>query len=471
MATKGTKETFIAKARAKHGLVYDYTEVTYAGSKAKVRLICSVHGGFEISPDNHLSGKGCPTCGRLKNANGQRKTTEQFIAEARAVHGDKYDYSRSEYIQARTKIDIVCPRHGLFEQEASSHLSGVGCQKCGFEVGSQKQRLDPNEFLARAKARFGEKFDYSRANYETAWTPIEIGCPVHGTFLQPPVTHLNSTHGCPKCANLANKGNPAALKASNDARKVKTAEFVERAIQTHGNKYDYSTTECESSKSKVSIICPTHGMFQQLAGEHMAGQGCPDCGDIASGDRQRQNPEDFLNRARHVHGDKYDYSQMIYVTAHAPITIQCPVHGEFTQTPSTHLVSGCRNCADNELPGAYSLKVLSRDPGLAARSATLYYLFFESDSGERFYKIGITLKTIKQRFAGYGAAGYTFKVLCEKEMSLIDAFKTEQKLVTDHVKAHQYTPLRGNRERATKFGGRKECFRTALPQSLIDLFE
>lgn len=471
MATKGTKEGFIAKARSKHGSAYDYSEVEYSGSKTKVRVLCSLHGGFEVSPDNHQRGKGCPACGRKKNADGQRKTTEQFIVEAHAVHGDKYDYSRSEYIQARAKIDIVCPQHGLFKQEAWSHLSGVGCPRCGFEATAEKHRLDPMEFLARAKEKFGARFDYSGASYETAWSPVEIGCPVHGTFLQTPVTHLVSTYGCPKCANLEKKGNAEALKASNNARKVKTAEFVRRATQTHGNKYDYSQAVCNSSKSKVSIICPTHGLFQQLVGEHMAGQGCRQRANTAIGDKQRQSPEEFLKRAKPVHGDKYDYSKMVYVTALAPITLRCPVHGEFTQTPNTHLRSGCRKCADDDLPGAYSLKVLSRDLELAARSATLYYLFFESESGERFYKIGITLKSINQRFAGYGGAGYTFKVLGEKKMSLMDAFKTEQTLVTAHVKSHHYTPLRGNREQTMKFGGRKECFTTALPPSLIHLFD
>lgn len=452
MPAKGTAETFVEMARAKHGNVYDYSKVEYVNNRTKVLVVCSLHGEFVITPSNHIRGQGCRTCGRKRNADGQRKSTEQFVAEARAIHGDKYDYSRSEYQQARAKLEIVCPKHGPFQQEPWSHLSGCGCPKCGFEETADKHRLDPSQFLVRARERFGARFDYSRTGYETAWTPIEIGCPVHGTFLQTPVGHLAATHGCPKCANLENKGNAEALKASNNARKVKTAEFIERAVKAHGNKYDYSKAECTSSKSKVSIICPTHGTFWQLAGEHMAGQGCRKCANITIGDKQRQSPEDFLQRAMHIHGDKYDYSQMLYVTALAPIIIRCPVHGEFQQTPHTHLKSGCRKCADNDLPGAYSLKVLSRDPTLATRPALLYYLLFESDSGEHFYKIGITLKSIKQRFAGYGAAGYSFTVLGKKEMELMDAFKAEQTLVTAHVKKHHYTPLRGNRERTTKFG-------------------
>jgi hypothetical protein len=102
--------------------------------------------------------------------------------------------------------------------------------------------------------------------------------------------------------------------------------------------------------------------------------------------------------------------------------------------------------------------------------AVLYYLLFESDTGERFYKVGITLKSIKQRFAGYGAAGYTFTVLREKTLRLMDAFKAEQTLVNAHVKTHHYSPMRGNRERTTKFGGRKECFSVPLPQGLTSLF-
>jgi ssDNA-binding Zn-finger/Zn-ribbon topoisomerase 1 len=471
MATKGTKETFITKARAKHGSVYDYNEVTYTGSKTKVRLICSIHGGFEISPDNHLAGKGCPTCGRIKNANGQRKTKEQFIAEARSVHGNKYDYSRSEYLQARAKVEILCPQHGPFKQEAWSHLSGVGCPRCGFETAAEKHKLNPNDFLERAHAKFGGRFDYSRATYEKARSLVEIGCAVHGRFFQLPVDHLNSTYGCPKCAEDDAPSRGRGPKGPRPESRLGRTTFIERAATTHREKYDYSLVDYKTSKDQVKIICPTHGLFLQVAGSHMAGQGCPHCGNIANGDRQRQSPEEFLKRSRLVHGDKYDYSKMVYRTAVAPITIRCPIHGEFEQTPNTHLKSGCRKCANDDLAGAYSLKVLSRDPSLAARSATLYYLLFESENGECFFKIGITLKTIKQRFAGYGAAGYTFKVLGKKEMSLIDAFKTEQKLVTSHVKAHHYTPLRGNRERTTKFGGRKECFSTALPESLTKLFD
>jgi hypothetical protein len=239
----------------------------------------------------------------------------------------------------------------------------------------------------------------------------------------------------------------------------------------HNGKYDYSVVEYVKSNEKVTIICKVHGAFQQDPSGHLSGRGCPKCGDERIAASQRQSVEKFIARARAVHGYKFDYSKVDYKTARIPVTIICPVHGDFQQPPDGHLNRGCRKCADDDLPGAYSIKVLSRDPVLAARDATLYYLLFESEHGERFFKIGITLKSIKQRFAGYGAAGYHYTVLGEKKLTLMDAFKTEQHLVNAHVKANHYSPQRGNREQTTRFGGRKECFSVALPQNLANLFD
>jgi hypothetical protein len=242
-------------------------------------------------------------------------------------------------------------------------------------------------------------------------------------------------------------------------------------VAKHKGKYDYSLVEYSTSKENVTIICKVHGPFKQSATGHLSGSGCSKCGDERNSASQRQSVESFIARARAVHGQKFDYSKVDYRTARIPVTIICPVHGEFQQPPDGHINRGCRKCADDDLPGAYSIKVLSRDQSLANRPAILYYLLFESKTGERFFKVGITLKSIKQRFAGYGAAGYTYTVLGVRKQTLINAFKAEQTLVNAHVKANHYSPLRGNRERSTKFGGRKECFSVALPQSLANYFD
>lgn len=458
MGAKVTKEEFITKAIAKHASAYTYDCVDYLGSSIPVQITCPSHGDFMQSPSNHLSGKGCRKCASQAAGDRYRKSGHRFIEQARSVHGDLYDYSESEYKTARLKVAISCKVHGLFHQVPYVHLKGSGCPLCANEVIGNAQRTTLGKFITQAREIYGEKFDYSKSDYVTAWVPVTIGCPVHGYFEQAPAAHLhNTTYGCPQCASddAGNRGRGTRGPRPQD--RLGTAEFVARAAEKHSGKYDYSRVDYETSKDKVIIICPNHGEFNQKPTGHLSGKGCPKCGNESMAAARRQSVEAFISRAQAVHGQKFDYSQVFYQTARLPVTIICPVHGEFQQVPDVHIKSGCRQCADDDLPGAYSMKVLSRDPLLAARPAVLYYLHFESVTGEQFYKIGITLKSIKQRFAGYGAAGYKFTVLGEKKLPLMDAFKAEQTLVNAHVKAHQYIPQRGNRERTTKFGLEKNA--------------
>lgn len=469
--TKRTLKEFIVLAQQVHGRKYDYSGAIYVNSPTPLRIVCPEHGAFMQSPSNHLAGKGCRKCASQVAGNRYRKSDDSFIEEARKIHGARYDYSESEYKTARLKLAIRCTVHGLFEQVPYVHLKGAGCPLCGNESKGQSLRTSPQEFISQAKEKYGKKFDYSRADYINAWTPVTIGCPIHGEYIQTPVSHLHrSTYGCPKCASDDASNRGLGPRGAMPERRSTTAQFINRATIVHAGKYDYSLVEYITSTDKVTILCKLHGAFKQDPSGHLAGKGCPKCRNENNAVSKRQSVGSFIARARAVHGDKFDYSKVDYKTARLPVTIICPVHGEFQQVPDMHVKSGCRKCADDDLPGAYSLKVLSRDPVLAMRPAVLYYLLFESDTGERFYKVGITLKSIKQRFAGYGAAGYTFTVLREKTLRLMDAFKAEQTLVNAHVKTHHYSPMRGNRERTTKFGGRKECFSVPLPQGLTSLF-
>jgi predicted RNA-binding Zn-ribbon protein involved in translation (DUF1610 family) len=470
--TKRTLNEFVALAQNVHSQKYDYSESIYVNSPTPLQIICPDHGAFLQSPSNHLAGKGCRKCASKAAGDKYRKSSDKFVDEARKVHGARYDYSQCDYKTARLKLAIRCKLHGLFEQVPYVHLKGGGCPTCGKEAIGQAHRTSQQKFVEQGTAKYGEKFDYSQAHYVNAWTPVLIGCPTHGVFCQTPAAHLhNTTYGCPECAKDDASKRGRGPRDPRPQDRSNTAEFMERATAKHQGKYDYSLVNYTKSNENVTIICIVHGAFKQVASGHLAGRGCPKCGDERIAASQRQSVESFIARAKLVHGDKFDYSKVSYKTARVPVTIICPVHGEFQQPPDGHINRGCRKCADDNLPGAYSLKVLSRDPILATRPAILYYLLFESNAGEKFFKVGITLNSIKQRFAGYGSAGYTFTVLGEKKLTLIEAFKAEQTLVSAHVKAHHYSPLRGNRERTTKFGGRKECFSVALPQSLSNLFD
>lgn len=122
--------------------------------------------------------------------------------------------------------------------------------------------------------------------------------------------------------------------------KLTTAEFIKRARQTHGRKYDYTNTEYVNAKTKVRITCKEHGDFWQIPWWHMDSQGCPACGGT-----KRRTLVQFIQDARKVHGDKYDYSKSVYLTNKQDIIIACPIHGEFYQSPDNHLAGkGCLHC-------------------------------------------------------------------------------------------------------------------------------
>ena len=136
MPKKKTKEEFIKEATEKHKGKYDYSKVEYVNNKTKVCIICSnpEHGEFWQSPSVHLRSGGCPKCGQIVRNDSKRLSLLEFIKKSRKVHGDKYDYSKVEYVNAHTKVCIICPEHGKFEQKASAHLSGYGCPKCGHKT-------------------------------------------------------------------------------------------------------------------------------------------------------------------------------------------------------------------------------------------------------------------------------------------------------------------------------------------------
>jgi flavorubredoxin len=123
---------FIECSHKKHGNKYDYTKTVYGKDNTeKVCIICPEHGEFWQSPREHLSGCGCPKCGKEKSAKNRILCIEEYIKRANEIHQNKYDYSKAEYSKLKDKICIICPEHGEFWQEAFSHLSGCGCPKCG----------------------------------------------------------------------------------------------------------------------------------------------------------------------------------------------------------------------------------------------------------------------------------------------------------------------------------------------------
>ena len=366
-----TVESFIEAAQAVHGDRYDYSQVEYSMNKAPITIICADHGPFSQIAAVHLRGNGCPDCGGNK-----KLTTQSFIDKAQTVHGDRYDYSQVDYERAHVIVTIICPDHGPFMQSPSNHFAGKGCAECGKLAAGDARRKTTEQFIAKANAVHGDRYDYSLVEYVSSATKVTINCFDHGPFEQTPSEHLIGS-GCAKCGSLA----------AADARRKTTEQFIAKARMVHGDRYDYSLVEYLSAIEKVTIICPDHGPFEQTPNGHVEGKGCYECGVLASSDARRLTTEQFIAKAKMVHGDRYDYSLVEYVTNREKVKIICPDHGHFLQAPNDHIDqrSGCADCAQTGFNPS--------EPGL------LYYLAITTDDGDTRYKIGITNLSVEERFA------------------------------------------------------------------------
>ena len=339
---KLTKEDFIAKAKAIHGDKYDYSKVDYINSATKVTITCPVHGDFKQTPGDHVNCKsGCPKCHFLKLSIMKRLTKEQFIEKAKRVHGDKYDYSKVVYVNSETKVTITCPVHGDFEQVANCHLQGNGCYKCTNLYRTTEQ------FIEKAKAIHGDKYDYRKVDYINSTTKVTITCPVHGEFEQTPSDHLRSS-GCYKCGVVS--------------RTFSKDKFIEKAREVHGDKYDYSKVDYINSGTKVTITCPVHGDFEQVANNHLRGVTCYRCSKERVSNILVFSKDKFIEKARKVHGDKYDYFMTYYTNSWTKVIVTCRKHGEFEQSPRTHLRGGgCPKCSNSHQHTTEEWVILAKD--------------------------------------------------------------------------------------------------------------
>lgn len=248
---------------------------------------------------------------------------EEFISKARSVHGDKYAYKKDSYTGCRSRITVTCPRHGDFIVESRVHLNGSGCKEC------ERDRKFTDRFIPNSIKLHGGRYDYRKVDYVNTTTKVIITCPQHGDFLMKPSCHL-SGRGCRECAS----------------RKASAKNFIEKSIGIHGDKYDYSRVIYVNNLSVVTIGCPIHGDFEQVARIHLMGCDCPTCAIDAMGLKRRSTTDGFIAQAKEVHGDRYDYSLVEYEISLTRIKIVCREHGVFMQLPSKHLEGyGCQECS------------------------------------------------------------------------------------------------------------------------------
>lgn len=197
-------------------------------------------------------------------------------------------------------------------------------------------------FIEKAKNIHGNKYDYSYVEYISYKEKVKIICPIHGEFLQAPNNHIHKTkpQGCRLCG----------IEKLRQDKKMSLENFIAKANKIHNNKYDYSKTVYGlNSKVPVTVICSIHGKFYPTPNNHIhptRPTGCPRCKLITIGFKTSLKSEGFINKSRKVHGNKFNYDKVIYKNTTTPVTIICPIHGEFSQTPAVHFKSSysCPDC-------------------------------------------------------------------------------------------------------------------------------
>ena len=212
---------------------------------------------------------------------GKPEAAATFVERARAKHGDRFDYSTSQWLGFQKPISVVCRKHGAFTTTPKYHLANPSgsCPQCRAKRFRLARSLNTDQFIQRAREVHGNRYDYHLVQYTGTLDPVVIVCREHGPFRMKPYRHL-SGRGCRKCT----------FRRHRKERRLPFWEFVERVISVHGaNRYEYELKDFVNMHSKIPIHCPKHGRFLQTLANHLKGTGCPSCVQSAGEQRIRES--------------------------------------------------------------------------------------------------------------------------------------------------------------------------------------
>ena len=386
------QEKFLDKAKTVYGDKYDYSKVIYKGWDDEVIVIDNyTKEEKEVKPKYFLY---------KKNRITKVERTNAFIKKSKERFGDKFDYSKTKYVNSQTPVTLICNKHGEFNVNMYAHLNSKDglCPLCDNSTRGGRKQLSTEHIIKKCQHFYGDKYDYSKVEYKggnSKTEKIEIICPKHGSFFKCVDNIGKRGCGCPKCSKEEKMLNGVVSNAK---------KFIERSKEKFGDKFDYSEVKYINSQTPIILICKVHGVrFNIVPNVHLNCKfgGCKEChkdyiestrsknirvklteeerkerrreceekhfierGIIKFGNldeihitkeerkerRRKIAREKFIERAKKLHGDKYDYSKVEYIDFHTKVCIICPIHGEFWQMPATHLKidrngCGCPKCA------------------------------------------------------------------------------------------------------------------------------
>ena len=223
--------------------------------------------------------------------------------------------------------------------------------------------------------------------------------------------------------------------------------FIEKAKEVHGKTYSYANTVYTNKRTKVTITCKTHGDFLQSPQHHLHGSGCKKCYIF----KMKNSTQDFIKKATQIHNNKYNYSEFDYIDSYTKSKIICPIHGVFKQTSNTHLDgSGCPSCG--KIQSGFSLTLFKNRCNKNNNGVGIFYIIKCFNETEEFYKIGITSKSIKQRYSNKSRMPYKYIITQEIQDTPENIFKLEN-IIKKYFLKFKYEPL-------FKFhGSSTECFK------------
>ncbi len=298
--------------------------------------------------------------------------------------------------------------------------------------------LTTEQYVKQCLLAHNNFYSYEKTIYTGKAHKVIVTCPKHGDYSVNADTHLRLKVNCRSC--------------SLENRTETTGSFIERAIAKHGNFYDYSKVDYVGSKLPVIVTCKIHGDFSIKPKNHLYKHGCPLCGHIKSGVVNLKSFEDFYNSAITLHGDKYQYVSSSYIGFMLPMTIICPVHGEFQQIPKRHLEThGCAECT-SEL-GKLNGWSRSNYIKIANGRPVHFYIIRCFNDDESFYKVGITLSTVKQRYDSKIKMPYNYEIIVDILLDVAVAWDFEL-LCKQYIRANLYKPL------IAFNGSARECYQT-----------
>lgn len=287
-------------------------------------------------------------------------------------------------------------------------------------------KLNTADFIAQSILTHGNRYDYSRVIYCHGEKPVEIICAIHGSFWQKPNNHKRGC-GCPICGE----------ETRQKSKITSTQHFIDKSHERHGNTYDYSKSICLGASKKVKIICKIHGPFWQLAFAHMDGKGCWNCGVIKSAESRHHTSQTYIESVKIVHGDTYDYSNLIFLGDGYDVEIICRIHGSFWQKAFAHKRGhGCTKCKST----SRGLTLMKTTEKFINESNIIHnfkydYSLVECNGQYIPVKIicpihGIFLQTPLAHHQGHGCRP------CNQKMASIERTKTTEEFIAEAITVH-----------------------------------